>query len=53
MENNKKLSINPVIEEELKQILEDIWNNRINLTEDSMVKLLRKISNKKYGCSLK
>lgn len=27
--------------------------NRVNLTEDSILRLLRKISNKKYGCPLK
>jgi len=49
----KHVSINPAIEEELKQILDDIWKNRSNLTESSMLSLLKKISNKKYGCPLR
>lgn len=53
MENYKQKDVkNPVFEEELKQILDNVWKNRTNL-DYNMLSLLNKISNKKYGCPLK
>ena len=38
--------INPVWEEEIKKVLDELWKNRFNLSLRN-VELLRKLSNKK------
>lgn len=44
--SEKKLPINPVVEAELRKILDDIWENRLQLTSDFNLKQLRSFTNK-------
>jgi hypothetical protein len=41
----KKIIVNPAFEDELEKVLHAIWNNRDNISYNSL-NLLKKISNK-------
>lgn len=46
LNQRKQYPINPVVEQELRKILDEIWENRINLTSDFVLKQLSKFTNK-------
>ncbi len=53
LKRKTKIPINSIVEEELRETLDKIWENRVYLTEPFILKLLKKISEKKYLGGLK